>query len=85
MAKQKTPHERLLAFRLSLKNEDGSPVSQSELARRLGCHASFVNQLEAGVKWCGLDTAIVLEELSKDWAGGPIKASEWRRKRSRAA
>lgn len=52
----------LRAWRKSLKK----PLTQGELAERLGVGASQISQIESGTKGCSLDVAIKIRNLAGD-------------------
>lgn len=53
-------------------------MSQSALARLLGCDPSMVNKIEKGSRTVrDLDLAHLIERLTAGWAKGPIRMQEW--------
>lgn len=65
------PNQRLKRFLAS------RGYSQTELARLIGCHSTFVNRLLAGNRRAHGAIAFAIEDLTRDWDEGPIDAREW--------
>lgn len=56
----------LSAWRRALARWLGRPIAQAELARALGCHRQYVQQMEAGARPVSRRAAAGLRQ----WAGG---------------
>jgi len=52
-------------------------ASDSEVARRLGCDATYPGKIRSGRRTPGLDVAHAIEKLSTEWPEGPIRTEEW--------
>lgn len=54
-------------------------LSQREAARRIGNRSQgYVSYLLSGERTADLPAALGIQELSKEWAHGPIDPSEWK-------
>ena len=52
-------------------------ISDAEVARKIGCDASYPPKIRVGRRTPGLDLAHAIERLSADWPDGPIRTEEW--------
>jgi hypothetical protein len=59
-------------------------ASEAEVARRIGCDASYPRRIRLGERRPGLDVAIAIERESalprhdgEVWPEGPIRTTEW--------
>ena len=67
----KLSHVRLLKFM-----EDRG-LSQADLARELRCSRTFTSMLCHGEKVPGRRIANLIEGMTRDWVGGPIRSETW--------
>lgn len=52
-------------------------LSQSALAKQLGCSACMVSRVLAGQRRVSIELATAIEDASKNWPQGAIKVREW--------
>jgi DNA-binding transcriptional regulator YdaS (Cro superfamily) len=51
--------------------------SKAAAARALGVSASMVSQMLSGTRQPGLKAALAIEQATRGWSGGCIRAREW--------
>lgn len=56
---------------------DDLGIGTAEVAKLIGCNASYVSLLASGRRTPSLNTAARIERLTQRWQSGPIMAAEW--------